>query len=87
VTATPCGWVRCCATTWETTLVDNGRAYKVVWPDGGGFNPRYRIAKEPTSYPGINADYRRTHHFHEMLRPDIFLGAHVQGASRGIDTA
>jgi metallo-beta-lactamase class B len=66
------------ATTWETTLVDNGRAYKVVWPDGGGFNPGYRIAKEPTSYPGINADYRRTHHFHEMLRPDIFLGAHAE---------
>jgi metallo-beta-lactamase class B len=44
------------ATTWETTLVDNGRAYRVVWPDGGGFNPGYRIAKEPTSYPGINAD-------------------------------
>ena len=21
-------------------------------------------------------DYRRTHHFHEMLKPDIFLGAH-----------
>ena len=50
------------ATTWETTLVDNGRAYNVVWPDGGGFNPGYQIAKEPTSYPGINADYRRTHH-------------------------
>jgi metallo-beta-lactamase class B len=66
------------ATTWETTLVDNGRAYKVVWPDGGGFNPGYRIAKEPTSYPGINADYRRTHHVHEMLRPDIFLGAHAE---------
>jgi metallo-beta-lactamase class B len=24
------------ATTWETTLVDGGRAYHVVWPDGGG---------------------------------------------------
>jgi metallo-beta-lactamase class B len=66
------------ATTWETTLVDNGRAYNVVWPDGGGFNPGYHIAKEPTSYPGINADYRRTHHVHEMLRPDILLGAHAE---------
>ena len=66
------------ATTWETTLVDNGRAYKVVWPDGGGFNPGYRIGKEPMSYPGISADYRRTHHFHEMQRPDIFLGAHAE---------
>jgi metallo-beta-lactamase class B len=66
------------ATTWETTLVDGGRAYRIVWPDGGGFNPGYRIAKEPTSYPGMNADYRRTHHLLEMLRPDIFLGAHTQ---------
>jgi metallo-beta-lactamase class B len=66
------------ATTWETTLVDGGRAYDVVWPDGGGFNPGYRIGKEPTSYPGINADYRRTHHFLEMMKPDIFLGAHAE---------
>jgi metallo-beta-lactamase class B len=66
------------ATTWETTLVENGRAYNVVWPDGGGFNPGYRIGKEPASYPGIDADYRRTHHFLEMLKPDIFLGAHAE---------
>jgi metallo-beta-lactamase class B len=66
------------ATTWETTLVDTGRAYRVVWPDGGGFNPGYRVAREPTSYPGMNADYRRSHHLHEMLRPDMFLGAHAE---------
>jgi metallo-beta-lactamase class B len=66
------------ATTWETALVDNGRAYKVVWPDGGGFNPGYRVGKDSTSYPGINADYRRTHHLHGMLKPDIFLGAHAE---------
>jgi metallo-beta-lactamase class B len=66
------------ATTWETVLVDSGRAYRAVWPDGGGFNPGYRIGKEPTSYPGINGDYRRTHHVHEMLQPDIFLGAHAE---------
>jgi hypothetical protein len=39
-------------------------------------NPDSR--KEPTSYPGIINDYRRTHHFEEMLRPDIFLGAHAE---------
>jgi len=33
----------------------------VVWPDGGGFNPGYFVAKNP-SYPGIAEDYRRTHH-------------------------
>jgi metallo-beta-lactamase class B len=66
------------ATTWETTLVDGGKVYRVVWPDGGGFNPGYRIGKEPGSYPGIDADYRRTHHFLEMLKPDIFLAAHAE---------
>ena len=44
------------STTWVTTLVDGGKAYKVVFLDGGGFNPGYRIAKPPTDYPG---DQRR----------------------------
>jgi metallo-beta-lactamase class B len=65
------------ATTWTTTLVDNGKAYSVVFIDGGGFNPGYRIATSP-SYPGINADYRRTHHKHELLTPDIWLGHHTE---------
>jgi metallo-beta-lactamase class B len=66
------------ATTWETVLTQDGKAYEIVWPDGGGFNPGYNIGKAPGSYPGINADYRNTHHFHEMLHPDIFLGAHAE---------
>jgi metallo-beta-lactamase class B len=66
------------ATTWETTLVDDGKAYHIVWPDGGGFNPGYKIAGNPTSYPGMTEDYRRTHHFWEMQKPDIFLAAHAE---------
>lgn len=66
------------ATTWTTTLVDRGRAYKVVFVDGAGFNPGYRVASDPTSYPGMNADYRRTLHFLEMQRPDIWLGPHAE---------
>jgi metallo-beta-lactamase class B len=65
------------STTWMTTLVDSGRAYTVVFIDGGGFNPGYRLATSP-SYPGINADYRKTHHRHEMLKPDIWLGHHTE---------
>jgi metallo-beta-lactamase class B len=65
------------STTWVANIVDNGKAYTVVWPDGGGFNPGYRVAKNP-SYPGITEDYRRTHHIWEMLRPDIFLAAHTE---------
>lgn len=63
------------ATTWVMNLVVDGKAYLVVFPDGSGFNPGYRIAKNP-SYPGIEHDYRRTHHTLEMLKPDIWLAQH-----------
>jgi metallo-beta-lactamase class B len=63
------------ATTWVTNLVVDGKAYVVVFPDGAGFNPGYRIAQNP-SYPGIGDDYRNTHHFLEMLKPDIWLAQH-----------
>jgi metallo-beta-lactamase class B len=63
------------ATTWVMNLVIDGRAYVVVFPDGSGFNPGYRLAKDP-SYPGIAEDYRRTLHFLEMLKPDIWLAQH-----------
>jgi metallo-beta-lactamase class B len=63
------------ATTWLATVVDNGTPYVVVFPDGAGFNPGYRLAKSP-SYPGIAEDYRRTHHILEMLKPDIWLAQH-----------
>jgi metallo-beta-lactamase class B len=63
------------STTWVATLVVDGKAYVVAFPDGAGFNPGYRLAKDP-SYPGIADDYRRTHHVLEMLKPDIWLAQH-----------
>jgi metallo-beta-lactamase class B len=63
------------ATTWVMNLVIEGKPYVVVFPDGAGFNPGYRLAKDPI-YPGINGDYRRTHHVLEMLKPDIWLAQH-----------
>ena len=65
------------STTWVTTLVEEGKAYKVVFPDGGGFNPGYQVAN-PEEYPGINQDYRNTLHFLESLRPDIWGGHHTE---------
>ena len=53
----------------------DGTPYVVVFPDGAGFNPGYRLAKDPI-YPGIAEDFRRTHHFLEMLKPDIWLAQH-----------
>jgi metallo-beta-lactamase class B len=63
------------ATTWVANIVDGGKNYVVAFPDGAGFNPGYRLVKEP-SYPGIADDYRNTHHFLEMLKPDIWLAQH-----------
>ncbi len=63
------------STTWVATVTADGRPYVVAFPDGAGFNPGYRLLKNP-SYPGIADDYRRTHHFLEMLRPDIWLAQH-----------
>ncbi|MDG2518376.1 subclass B3 metallo-beta-lactamase [Lysobacter soli] len=65
------------ATTWVTTLVQDGQAYEVVFPDGAGFNPGYRVA-QPPEYPGIEHDYRTTLHRLEMLEPDIWLGHHTE---------
>jgi metallo-beta-lactamase class B len=59
-----------------TTITDAGKAYQVVFPDGAGFNPGYRLATSNPSYPGIAEDYRRTHHILEMLKPDIWLAQH-----------
>jgi metallo-beta-lactamase class B len=66
------------STTWVTTLVDNGKAYTVVFPDGGGFNPGYRVSDKAPSYPGITDDFRRTLHTLEMLKPDIWGGHHTE---------
>ena len=66
------------STTWVTTLVDNGKAYTVVFPDGAGFNPGYRVSATTPSYPGITEDFRRTLHTLEMLKPDIWGGHHTE---------
>jgi len=64
------------ATTWSTTIIDSGKAYQVVFPDGAGYNPGYRLATSNPSYPGIAEDFRRTHHILEMMKPDIWLAQH-----------
>ncbi|WP_292035386.1 MULTISPECIES: subclass B3 metallo-beta-lactamase [unclassified Brevundimonas] len=64
-------------TSWTTTVTDNGKTYKVVWPDGLSVNPGYRVARNP-SYPGIGDDYRRTGERLAALRPDIWLVSHTE---------
>jgi metallo-beta-lactamase class B len=64
-------------TTWTMTVVDKGKSYKVVWPDGLSVNPGYRVTRAP-SYPGIGDDYRRTGARLAALRPDIWLVSHTE---------
>jgi metallo-beta-lactamase class B len=66
------------STTWITQLTEGGKAYQVVFPDGAGFNPGYRLVGENADYPDIADDYRRTHHFLEMLKPDMWFGYHTE---------
>jgi metallo-beta-lactamase class B len=63
------------STTWVATIVVAGKPLVVAFPDGAGFNPGYRLHKDPI-YPGIEDDLRRTHHAIEMLKPDIWLAQH-----------
>jgi metallo-beta-lactamase class B len=63
------------ATTWVLETAIDGKPFVVVFPDGAGFNPGYRLVKDPI-YPGIAEDFRRTHHALEMLKPDIWLAQH-----------
>jgi metallo-beta-lactamase class B len=64
------------STTWIMNVVDGGKNYMVVFPDGSGVNPGFRVAKNP-SYPGIGDDYRRTFYVLETLKPDIWLASHT----------
>jgi metallo-beta-lactamase class B len=65
------------ATTWVTNIVEDRLVRTVVFPDGSGVNPGYRVSRDP-SYPGIEDDYRRTLHALENLKPDIWLAAHTE---------
>jgi metallo-beta-lactamase class B len=64
------------STTWIMNFIDGGKNYTVVFPDGSGINPGYRLVKNP-SYPGIADDYRRTLSTLELLKPDIWLASHT----------
>jgi metallo-beta-lactamase class B len=64
------------AITWTMEFADGGTLYNVVFPDGSGVNPGFRVARNP-SYPGIEGDYRHTLHVLESLKPDIWLHSHT----------
>jgi metallo-beta-lactamase class B len=65
------------STTYVMDVVEGGKTYTVVFPDGTSVNPGYRLGKDP-SYPGIADDYRRTFRVLESLAPDIWLAPHPE---------
>jgi metallo-beta-lactamase class B len=64
------------STTYVTTVSDGGKSYTVVFADGTGVNPGYRVAGTNPSYKEIADDYRRTFRTLEALKPDIWLAPH-----------
>lgn len=66
-------------TSWATTMAVDGKTYRILFPDGIGINPGYRLVVDPSS-PGLGDDFRRTVAFLEQQQPDIWLPFHYDAA-------
>ena len=62
--------------TYEMTVNEGGRDYKVVFAASTAVNPGTRFVKNP-SYPTILEDFRKTFKLLESLQPDIFVSGHA----------
>lgn len=62
--------------TYEMTVNEGGRDYKVVFAASTTVNPGTRLVKNP-SYPTILADFRKAFQVLESLQPDIFVSGHA----------
>lgn len=62
--------------TYETTVTEGGRDYKVVFAASTSVNPGTRLVKNP-SYPTILEDFRKAFRVLESLQPDIFVSGHA----------
>jgi metallo-beta-lactamase class B len=72
------GHTRGC-TTWTMRVKGGGRLLDVVIVGSWNVNPGFRLVDrpgQPASYPGMEADYRRTFAILKGLPCDVFLGAH-----------
>jgi metallo-beta-lactamase class B len=62
-------------TTWDTTIEDGGKRYRVVFVGSTTVNPGVNLTGMP-GYPQIAADYQRTFAALEKLPADVFLASH-----------
>jgi metallo-beta-lactamase class B len=67
------------STTWLMSTREDGQTLTIVWPDGLGINPGYRLRETP-SYTGIAADYIASLAKLARLNPDIWLPLHPDAA-------
>lgn len=65
------------STTFVMDIVEDGKKYNVIFPNGTSVNPGYRLIKDP-SYPGIKDDLARTLGILADMKPDIWLMAHTE---------
>ncbi|MBA3637878.1 MAG: subclass B3 metallo-beta-lactamase [Acidobacteriota bacterium] len=64
------------STTYEMTVNEGGRDYKVVFAASTTVNPGTRLVTNP-SYPTILEDFQKTFRVLESLQPDIFVSGHA----------
>lgn len=63
-------------TTWTTEIVENGKAFKVLFAGSTSVNPGTVLPSMPT-YPTVGADYDRAFRVQATLTPDIWVAAHA----------
>jgi metallo-beta-lactamase class B len=64
------------AASYEFTVADNGRDYRVLIANLPSINPGVTLLTNP-KYPNIMADYAHTFATLKELRPEIFLASHA----------
>jgi metallo-beta-lactamase class B len=63
------------ATTWITTVEEEGRVLQVVFYPSGNVPPGGKVVDNP-EYPGAVADFEKSFALWKSLPCDLFLGAH-----------
>ena len=65
------------ATTFVTTVEEDGRRHEVVFATSLSVNPGTPLLKNP-KYPGIVSDWEKTYAALKSLTPDVWLSSHAR---------
>jgi len=64
------------ATTFTTTVTENGKSYRVAIANMGSINPGVKMSGMP-GYPTISQDYAKTFLAQKDMKLDVFLASHA----------